>query len=91
MSDYQTTTIKPDWSDDMENTPLLNLDDQYISRYLHLTIRAARLFWGSADPEESATWPKNEMIERWLRGVEPSLSNTVAEKICTIIRPEWGK
>mgnify|MGYP006441720857 CR=1 FL=1 len=75
----------------METTPPPDPDEEYVLHCLKLTIEAAHRFWGGADPGDPETWPKNEAIKQWLREQEPCPSNTIVEKTCTIIRPEWAK
>jgi hypothetical protein len=50
--------------------------------------QASDRFWRNADKSNKATWPDTKAIVSWLQ--ERGLSESLAEKSASIIRPEWA-
>ena len=76
--------------DDIKDTPLFQPDYEYVSSFLKIANRAAWEFWGTAERDKPKTWPKNTTIDRWLRKQTPCPKESVRQRICTIIRPDWA-
>lgn len=58
---------------------------------LKLANNAFSRFWGNANPAEKDTQPNNSDIAKWV--IEQSggkITQTMADKIAQIIRPEWA-
>ena len=60
----------------------------HISDKLTALNQAAQKFWANADRNDPGTHPKNPAVAAWL--VKKGLSETLADKAATIVRPEWA-
>ncbi len=66
----------------------ISMSSKYVSSYLSFLNQASRKFWANAAPEDRSTHPTNDEVARWF--VKRGLSNTLAEKAATIVRPDWA-
>ncbi|WP_078083878.1 hypothetical protein [Microbulbifer mangrovi] len=55
---------------------------------LVVLVRAAKEFWGNADPSEKDTFPKSADVEAWLK--KEGLSDRAAKSAPQLLRPFWA-
>ena len=71
-----------------ENRLWSGADRYQLSANLVKVNQAAVKFWANADRDDKSTHPKNSAVIAWL--VQQGLSQTLADKAATIIRPDWA-
>lgn len=60
----------------------------HVSDKLAKVNQASQRFWGNASREDRGTHSNNAIVAKWL--VEQGLSQALASKAASIIRPEWA-
>lgn len=60
----------------------------HVSDKLARTNQAAKKFWGNARRDDRETHPSNAEVASWLS--KHGFSQTLADKVATLIRPEWA-
>lgn len=60
----------------------------YWGEGLLILVRAAKVFWENADPNEKDTFPKSADVEEWLK--KEGFSDRAAKSAPQLLRPNWA-